>query len=124
MSSAIAIPGPRVREIALSIRKSRRAYASVLMYLGVALGAISRSLPYASFVAMGVLVLAGRQWWLANDAQRILTLADDPGISFALSGSSVAAADARGVLHVDASIKLTRRQRATLLALPSATLRR
>jgi hypothetical protein len=125
MSTSIAMPRERVLELARAVRRSRRAYASALMFLSVGLGMVAREMPYVSMLLTAVgFVLAGRQWWLANDAQRAFTLANDPAITFALTDGSVVASDAQGVLRVDASFDLTRRQRAVLTALPTAALKR
>ena len=95
------------------------------MFLAVGLAAAGRGIPYLSMVVSAVgFVLAGRQWWLAEHAQRAFTLAHNPAITWALSERSVVASDAQGVLRVDASFNLTRLQRGALIALPKARLGR
>jgi hypothetical protein len=135
LSSAIEIPRERVLEVARVVRKYRRAYAIGSMILAVAVGQIARALlPHdggesvGSYAAAAMsfvgFVIAGRQWWLANHAQRAFTLASDSTITWEISDGSVVASDAQGVLRLDASFDLTRRQRAALTALPRAALRR
>ena len=135
MSSAIEIPRERVLEVARRVRNARRTYAIALMVLAVVVGQLARRvLPedghesIGTYAAMAMLLIAfaaaGRQWWLANHAQRALTLATDSAITWELSAGSVVASDAQGALRLDASFDLTRSQRAALIALPTAALRR
>ena len=134
MSPSIAVPAERVLEVARAVRSYRRAYAIALMVLVCGVGQVARMLlphdggesvgSYASMlVSLVGFGLAGRQWWLANHAQRAFSLASDGGITWTLSGRSVVASDARGVLRLDASFDLTRRQCDMLTALPRARLR-